>query len=143
MNLKEILKNVKSTPDYCYVEFEDVNDSNLLGNNALHCVVTWGEIELVETLLKNGVDVNKQGELGFTPLHCAIEHKHHEIVELLLQHGADPQIRSHGENAISLASLLEDEIAIRVIKSSKKEWRSEEDRRLDSHIEAMKLWITK
>ena len=86
--LRKLLQKVQSTPDYGYVKFDTINDTNELGDNALHCVCYWGDYEAVKTLLENGIEVNQRGEYGFTPLDVAIDEGHKQIAEYLVAHGA-------------------------------------------------------
>jgi ankyrin repeat protein len=92
-----ILKRVKETPDFCYVDFTDINTTNALGNNALHCVIIWGDYEAAKTLLAHGIQVNQPGEDGYTPLHEACAFGHMEIARLLLEHAADASARTVGD----------------------------------------------
>jgi len=72
------------------VPFESINDPNALGDNALHCVCVWGDIEAVKLLVENGINLHQRGEFGFTPLRVAAEFGRATIVEYLLEAGADP-----------------------------------------------------
>jgi len=70
-NLHELLERVKSTADFGYVEFNSINDTNALGDNALHCVCVWDYFEAAALLIENGINVNQIGEEGFTPFDVA------------------------------------------------------------------------
>ncbi|MDD2720032.1 MAG: ankyrin repeat domain-containing protein [Gallionella sp.] len=85
----ELLKKVKSTADFGYVKFDSINATNELGDNALHCVCVWGDLEAAKLLVENGINVNQQGELGFTPLRVAVDFGHNSITEYLKANGAD------------------------------------------------------
>lgn len=87
--IQELLESVQGTPDFGYVDFHSINDTNELGDNALHCVCVWGDFEAVRLLVENGINLNQRGELGFTPLNVAVEFGHHEIAEYLIAHGAN------------------------------------------------------
>ncbi|OQS06735.1 regulator of chromosome condensation (RCC1) [Thraustotheca clavata] len=50
------------------------------------------EYELVEALLRDGVNVNERNSLGETPLHLAAGRGYDEIIDLLLRYGADPHV---------------------------------------------------
>lgn len=54
---------------------------------------TQGDLDLVETLIKTGVDVDCR-YLGNTPLFSACRSGHYEIIKLLLQNKADPNSRN-------------------------------------------------
>jgi ankyrin repeat protein len=103
--VKKILEKVKDTSDFGYVEFKDINDSNELGDNALHCVAVWGDCEAAKVLIEAGIDINKQGEHGYTPLHEACSFGHRELVEILLNAGADPFARTEGDIPFTTARI--------------------------------------
>jgi len=100
-----ILDQVNSTADFGYVDFSDINATNALGDNALHCVIVWGDLEAARVLIDNGIDIHKHGEEGETPLHRACSFGRLEIAELLLQRGADPFARTEGDLPFTLARL--------------------------------------
>jgi hypothetical protein len=86
----ELLGQVKSTADFGYVTFDSINATNELGDNALHCVCVWGDMDAAKLLIENGIDVNQEGEFGFTPLRIAVDFGYLEIAEYLKANGADP-----------------------------------------------------
>jgi uncharacterized protein len=86
--LRNLLQKVRSTPDHGYVKFDTINDTNELGDNALHRVCYWGDYEAVKILLENGIEVNQHGEYGFTALDVALDEGHKQIAEYLIAHGA-------------------------------------------------------
>ncbi len=59
-----ILERVKQTADFGYVDFSDINATNELGVNALHCVIVWGDYEAAKILLAHGINVNQKDEEG-------------------------------------------------------------------------------
>jgi hypothetical protein len=79
----ELLGQVKSTADFGYVTFDSINATNELGDNALHCVCVWGDMDAAKLLVENGIDVNQEGEFGFTPLRIAVDFGYLEIAEYL------------------------------------------------------------
>ena len=103
--VQAILNRVKDTADFGYVDFNDINATNALGDNALHCVIVWGDYEAARILIENGIDIQKHGEHGYTPLHEACAFGRKDIAELLLQHGADPFARTEGDLPFTLARL--------------------------------------
>jgi len=103
--VQAILDRVKETADFGYVDFTDINATNALGDNALHCVIVWGDYAATRVLIENGIDIQKHGEHGYTPLHQACAFGHKDIVELLLQSGADPFARTEGDLPFTIARL--------------------------------------
>ena len=85
----ELLNRVKTTPDFSYVVFDSINATNALGDNALHSVCVWGDLESAKLLVSNGINVNQRGEFGFTPLKIAVDFGFPEIAEYLKANGAD------------------------------------------------------
>ena len=64
----------------------------------------FADLEVMEFLLKNGVNANEQDEMGDTVLNYAAAENKVEEVELLLKYGALPDIPNvHGEDAFSFA----------------------------------------
>lgn len=114
----ELLDRVKSTADFGYVVFDSINTTNALGDNALHCVCVWGDLESAKLLVENGIDVNQQGEFGFTPLRVAADFGHLAIAEYLKANGADPSAIDAPErfdaerNALHLRGLGEETEAL-------------------------------
>ncbi|MCM1158568.1 MAG: ankyrin repeat domain-containing protein [Bacteroidales bacterium] len=55
----------------------------------LHVASAHGQIEIVEYLIKCGLNVNQNGDIsGGTPIRSAAENGHLDIIELLYQNGA-------------------------------------------------------
>jgi ankyrin repeat protein len=104
-DVKAILEKVKDTADFGYVDFSDINATNEVGDNALHCVIVWGDYEAAKILLAHGINVNQKGEDGYTPLHDACSFGHKEIVRLLLENGADLFARTAGDLPFTTARL--------------------------------------
>jgi ankyrin repeat protein len=94
----ELLDRVKSTADFGYVVFDSINATNALGDNALHCVCVWGDLDSAKLLVENGINVNQPGEFGFTPLKVAFDFGHFAIAEYLKANGADPSTIDAPEN---------------------------------------------
>jgi len=85
----ELLRLVQSTADFGYVTYDSINATNALGDNALHCVCVWGDLEAAKLLVENGIDVNQRGERGFTPLKVAVDFGFPSIAEYLIANGAN------------------------------------------------------
>ena len=120
--LKDHLKKLSCNQS----ENVDVNDVTefMKGTNEevpspLHIASINGHIEIVEFLLKIGVDVNLPDHPnGFTPLHYAAIHGKDEIVEFLLKNDAEPNLQNvTGDTALHLASRKDDvEIVIKLLE---------------------------
>ncbi|MEW6648217.1 MAG: ankyrin repeat domain-containing protein [Pseudomonadota bacterium] len=80
--LRELLDKVRSAADFGYVDFHSINDTNALGDNALHCVCVWGDIDAAKLLIESGIEVNQHGEGGFTPLNIALNNRGQTTVKL-------------------------------------------------------------
>lgn len=108
-----LLDKVKSTADFGYVQFDSINATNELGDNALHCVCVWGDLAAAKLLVEHGINVNQPGEFGFTPLRVAVDFGHCEIAEYLKANGADPssvdapETFDPGRNALHMQRLGE------------------------------------
>ena len=91
-DLIKLLETIKSVPDFYGVEFSSINDTNVFGDNALHCVCVWGDITAAKLLIENGIEINQRGEGGFTPLNMALDFKHQELANYLISVGADTSV---------------------------------------------------
>jgi ankyrin repeat protein len=71
----------------------------------LHVAASSGaSLEILEKMLKLGVEINAEDASGETPLGAAAEGGHLEIVDWLIKHGADiHHARSHGTTPVSCA----------------------------------------
>lgn len=126
--VRKLLKKVQSAADFGSVPFDSINDTNALGENALHCVCVWGDLEAAKLLVESGIDLHQKGEFGFTAVRVAADFGHPLIVDYLLAAGADPlalhapEIFDRAANAKHMNSLgeqiekLEDQIASCVVK---------------------------
>jgi ankyrin repeat protein len=109
--LESLLAKVRETASFESVDFSDINASNPDGDNALHCVVTWGDLRAAELLIDAGIDLNKAGDLGHTPLHNACIRGDFEMVKLLVSRDADLFALSEGDAPFTCARLArKDEI---------------------------------
>jgi ankyrin repeat protein len=103
--LKQIFDKLSTTVDFAEVDFSDINACAIDGDNALHCVVRWGDISAAKILIDAGIQINKAGDLGYTPLHVACMKGNVEMVKLLLDNGADLFALSEGDAPATTARL--------------------------------------
>jgi hypothetical protein len=61
----------------------------------LHIAALWGDVEIVELLLRRGADPNVKDDNGQTPLHIAALWGHVDVVRVLLEHRADPNAKDN------------------------------------------------
>lgn len=90
--LKDLLDSIKSVPDFYGMEFHSINETNALGDNALHCVCVWGDMAAAKLLVESGIDINQRGEGNFTPLNLALDFEHQELADYLISIGADTSV---------------------------------------------------
>ena len=133
----KILERVKQTADFGYVDFSDINATNALGNNALHCVIVWGDYEAAKILVANGINVNQKGEEGYTPLHEACSFGHKEIVRLLLESGADISARTAGDLPFTTARLSGHNQICDLIRAYPKKGNDAYSQKHNSHMQAL------
>ncbi|RCI09475.1 hypothetical protein L249_3995 [Ophiocordyceps polyrhachis-furcata BCC 54312] len=65
---------------------EKVNDTDELGNTALHEAAANGRLTQVQNLIDYGADVSARNQMGREPLHLAVENGHHATADHLLLH---------------------------------------------------------
>lgn len=71
------------------LEEKDINSTNGVGESLLHRAIVKKRKEVVEFLIKEGIDIDLQQDKGESPLHYAIKEKNSEMVELLILNGAN------------------------------------------------------
>jgi ankyrin repeat protein len=79
--------------------------ANAIGGKAgtaLHSASNAGQVEVVRSLIKCGVDVDSRGVYNMSPLHLASIARHLDVVHCLLGHGANANIRD-GDHRTSLS----------------------------------------
>ncbi|MCB2092767.1 MAG: ankyrin repeat domain-containing protein, partial [Alphaproteobacteria bacterium] len=66
-----------------------------------------GDIEIIDQLIKSGVDINYQDKFGSSPLIEAVRGNQTSVVKFLLDHKADPNLKDKaGDTAILIASTM-------------------------------------
>jgi len=103
--LEAIFARLRGTADFADTDFSDVNATGSDGDNALHCVVRWGDVGAAKALIEAGIDINNAGDLGYTPLHVACMRGDVEIVKLLIDRGADMFALSESDVPFTTARL--------------------------------------
>jgi ankyrin repeat protein len=103
--LEGIFARLHEAADFADADFSDVNATSADGDNALHCVVRWGDLAATKALIDAGIDVNKAGDLGYTPLHVACVQGNAEMVKILIDGGADVFALSEGDAPFTTARL--------------------------------------
>lgn len=89
----------KAVTDHFSVE--SLETLNAEGFSAIHAAVRQNHYEMVEAMLKKGVNVNltqdKPSVAGTTPLHLACEHVYPRLVKMLMEAGADDTLKNEKE----------------------------------------------
>ncbi|XP_037538132.1 oxysterol-binding protein-related protein 1 [Nematolebias whitei] len=101
------------------------------GWTALHLACSSGHRDVVEELLKAGVDVNLQDKLGDTALHKAASTGRKEIVLLLLRYAACASI-INGTAQIPKDVTQDDEIITMLEAAERREMRRREEKLLEA-----------
>ena len=138
-----ILERVKQTADFGYVDFSDINATNALGDNALHCVIVWGDFDAIKILVAHGINVNQKGEEGYTPLHQACSFGHKDIVQLLLESGADTFARTAGDLPFTTARLSGHDEICELLRAFTKKGCDPHLEMHDQHLKALSGSIEK
>ncbi len=80
----ELLEFVKSKQYHAMLPTLIENNTDISGRSMLHIAAAQGDLETVETLLKQGVGRGLLDKMKMTPLHYAAKMGHYGVVEALL-----------------------------------------------------------
>uniref|UniRef100_A0A7N8Y2G0 Ankyrin-3-like n=1 Tax=Mastacembelus armatus TaxID=205130 RepID=A0A7N8Y2G0_9TELE len=108
-NLSYMIANMWTETVKCAKDEIKNNTDTLcsLGYTPLHVACHYGNVKMVNFLLKNQAKVNAKTKNGYTPLHQAAQQGHTHIINLLLHHGASPnELTANGNSALSIARRL-------------------------------------
>lgn len=106
---KEIVKSMREAikqGNLDLVKKLNVNNEGLLNVDTLfgswlHVASAHGQINIVEYLIKCGLDVNQNGDIsGGTPVRSAAENGHLNIIQLLYQNGAKFDVSEARKNPL-------------------------------------------
>jgi ankyrin repeat protein len=75
-----------------------INDKDRYGRTPLDWAARFGQVEILDHLLKAKADRNAGDESENTPLHLAALHEHYKAVEMLLKGKADPNRQNRDGN---------------------------------------------
>ena len=122
--LNNVLEKVKSASGFEDAKFTDINELNLLNENALHYVATWGDVEAAKTLIKAGININQKGDEGYTPLHEAILQGNNDLAIYLINNGAKTEIKNNdGLTPLELAIQEQNKLVTKAIKQHNKSFK--------------------
>jgi len=88
----------------CVLQEEHKQLKLAYGNSLLHCAVNERKVDVMELLIKKGVNIDAKNDYGNTPLHLAAITGDIATVECLIQNGADINARNnYGNTALHKA----------------------------------------
>jgi ankyrin repeat protein len=73
---------------------DEINTPIIMPDEELHIAAADGNLELIETLLSDGVDCDTRNEFGWTPLMQAVNFGHPAVIATLISRGADVNARN-------------------------------------------------
>jgi ankyrin repeat protein len=141
--LERIFTKLHGTADFEEVDFSDINACSLDGDNALHCVVRWGDIEAAKTLIESGININKAGDLGYTPLHEACLTGNVAMVQLLVENGADVFAFDEGDTPFTKARLGGHDHICELLRTLMKQAQSDPNIWIKARIKQLKNEIAR
>jgi ankyrin repeat protein len=117
--LDSILRAVKDGKTSDVTEILEQNPSLIAtkderGASLLHWAVDRGDLDLIDLLLRYGVDANSQNIEGITALHWAVHYGGPVVIRALLQQGADPRVATDQRQTPLHWAVLRDPLIILV-----------------------------
>ncbi|XP_043479782.1 ankyrin-3-like [Leptopilina heterotoma] len=98
-----ILENHQSVFDFFMTKSTvNIDALNLKGETPLYIALTNKNIEIAETLIKNGANVSIRDNGGQSPLHIAADIKSFKLVENILRKGAEVNVMQNGRDLTPL-----------------------------------------
>ena len=95
---------------------EDIAENKWTDEQKIFRAVTEGEVDDLESLLKENVDVNSRDQEGMTPLHYATDRSFVEVATLLIKYNADIDVQDQqGETPLMLAVMCEHEDMVKLL----------------------------
>jgi uncharacterized protein len=98
--LRKVLDDCQNTGSWFGIKIASVDARNDFGNTPLHTVCTWGDPELVKTLLDAGANINAIGEHGATPIFNGVMSNSVDVVQLLVTRGANKNAKIFESTAL-------------------------------------------
>ncbi len=93
-----IISAVEGNPELARLFLDNDADISLKDNNykrtALHFAALYGQLDIVDALVKKGANVNERDAAGKTPLDYANQYGHEKVAKLLKSSGAESEIDS-------------------------------------------------
>ena len=114
--LQEVLIAGKNTINTLFEHTQNLNNSDIHGNNLIFDAIANGNIELIEKVIKNkNIDINQVNYEGNTILHKDAVLKNNELAIKLMEAGANPTILDKsGKNFLfyAVSKGIENEIVL-------------------------------
>ena len=89
-----------------YIQKYGVEERDNDGNTVLHAAALYGDVGVIERLLREGADIEARNNSGLTPLHLAAIQDNEDNVKILIRNGADlnAEARDGRTSLMSVAS---------------------------------------
>lgn len=109
-----MLANRKMIQKYVVDKTKDVNIQNSLGENVLHVIADNERLnvdnkDIIDELVKKGVDVNHKDMNGFTPLHVASNVGNSKFIDTLSDYNVSLEAKNkYGQTPLHIAALADE-----------------------------------